>query len=76
MHGKQLGGFMQQVTAQAADFVQPTPTMHRPSMNVTNSPVKPMQWQQTVKQLLVFGLGYVFLTAVIHSTTRETVHSG
>src|SRR5208282_3035580 len=49
MLGKQLGGFMQQVTAQAADFVQPIPTMHRPSMNVTNSPVKPMQWQQNSK---------------------------
>jgi len=49
MLGKQLGGLMQQVTAQAADFVQPIPIMHRPSMNVTNSPVKPMQWQQNSK---------------------------
>src|SRR5208282_413052 len=54
MLGKQQGGFMQQVTAQAADFVQPIPIMHRPPMNVTNSPVKPMQWQQNSKQTTGF----------------------
>ena len=49
MLGKQLGGFMQQVTAQAANSVQPIPVMHQPPMNVLNSPVKPMQWQQNSK---------------------------
>ena len=48
MLGKQLDGFMQQVTSQAPNFVQPT-VMHQPPMDVSNSPVNPMILQQNSK---------------------------